>query len=218
MNVETRFFVAASALVLGLIALTFFIKPATVEPVRLPAVEAKPEQPFAAASPKKQIRPATPEPVAGTASPAPVAEPALEDEDQTQCNACRERLCTDYKGSGVNLVEGCYTKVDPSQGADITDPSFLADCQAVVSCAREHKCALSRDGAAGCYCGSATIDDCIEYGPAGDSPCLEEWRRAARSNDHREISLRFSDLKYPAGWANFLIECDFDDCKDKCAS
>lgn len=218
MKLGTRIFIVSSLVVLGLIAATYFIKPAAFEISQLPSVEAKLDRPFVSTPVAR--KPAAPEHATQGAAGAPssTASAQAAAENRAACETCRARMCTDYKGSGVNLIDGCYTQVNTSQGADPTDPTFLADCQAVVACAQQHRCALSKDGAAGCYCGSADINDCIENGPAADSPCLEQWRRAARSRDHREVSLRFSDLKYPAGWANFVIECDVEDCKDKCTS
>ena len=217
MSFGTRIFVLSSVVVLALIALTFFIKPAVFEPTELPAIEAKLDRPFVAPPQRKPVPSGSSEAAAGSDSPVTVAQDEPKRE-AASCESCRARMCTDYKGSGVNLVDGCFAQVNTSQGADPTDRTFLADCQAVIACAQEHRCALRGDGAAGCYCGSAEINDCVDNGPAADSPCLEQWRRAARTRDHREITLRFSDLKYPAGWANFLIECDVEDCKEGCTT
>jgi hypothetical protein len=218
MSFGTRIFVLSSLAVLALIVFTYFIRPAAFEPTRWPEAQAKLDRPFVAPPQQKPATPAIKEGAAGSASPLAAQAAPAQEVHKEACDSCRARICTDYKGSGVNLVDGCFAQVNTSQGADATDPTFLADCQAVVACAQEHRCALRGDGATGCYCGSAEINDCIENGPAADAPCLEQWQRAARSRDHHEISLRFSDLKYPSGWANFLIECDVEDCKDRCTS
>lgn len=140
------------------------------------------------------------------------------DHVSTECTACREATCTNYKSLGYDVLNGCFDRVDPTEGADERDGSFNSDCVAVVRCATQNRCAYSAAGPLGCYCGSATVDDCIEQGPAKDGPCTQEWLRAARTSDHQELMKRWSDLKYPTGWANMLIECDRDDCKAKCAT
>lgn len=147
----------------------------------------------------------------------PLQSSAAGSSAEEECAACREKQCTNYEEQGIDMVSGCFKSVNTSQGADATDPSFIADCTAVVRCATETHCAVSAVGPAACYCGSRTIDDCIEHGPGADAPCVEQWMRAARSRDHKEIALRFSDLKYPAGWANFMLECDRVQCRGKCA-
>jgi hypothetical protein len=136
--------------------------------------------------------------------------------DEAACAVCREKECTNYEHQGVDLLSGCFKKVDGSLGADTADLQFLADCQAVVQCAHETNCAANVEGAAACYCGSRSIDDCIDKGPGPDAPCVEQWLRAGRTRDNKEIAARFSDLKYPSGWANFMIECDRTQCKGKC--
>ena len=80
-----------------------------------------------------------------------------------------------------------------------------------MQCAVQNRCAYGSNGAAQCYCGSATVDQCAQTGPV-DSPCLAQWQRATRSTDNNIIQLRFSDLAFPAGWATFLLECDRDLC------
>jgi hypothetical protein len=136
---------------------------------------------------------------------------------EVECDACRKKACTNYEDQGINMLSGCFEKVDGSQGADTNDPTFVSDCTAAVRCAMETHCATSPVGAAACYCGSRSIDECVERGPSADAPCTEQWMRAARTHDHHELTLRFSDLKYPAGWANFMLECDRVQCRGKCA-
>lgn len=135
---------------------------------------------------------------------------------EVECAACREKQCTNYEDQGIDMVSGCFKSVNGAQGADTTDPAFISDCTAAVRCATETHCAASAVGAAACYCGSRSIDECVEHGPGADAPCVEQWMRAARSRDNKEVATRFSDLKYPAGWANFMLECDRVQCRGKC--
>ena len=134
-----------------------------------------------------------------------------------ECQACREQECTNYLQSGVDLLKGCFKEVDPAQGADTSDATFVNDCAAVVRCAARTHCADGTTGAAGCYCGSRSLDDCVNNGPGRDAPCLDEWRRAARSSKHDEIAERFSDFKYPSGWASAMVDCEHTKCKSKCS-
>ena len=159
------------------------------------------------------------QPQAGTAGNQAIPEKPADapEEVSAECKACRESTCTNYKHLGYDVLNGCLDTVDSTEGADKTDPRFNEDCVAVVRCATQTRCAQGSAGPLGCYCGSKGVDDCIEIGPAADAPCIEEWKRAARTSDHHELLLRWSDLKYPTGWANLLIECDRDDCKKQCS-
>lgn len=135
-----------------------------------------------------------------------------------ECEECRKKECTNYQNSGVDLLSGCFKAVDPSQGADARDQRFVDDCAAVVRCAARTHCAEGAPGAAACYCGaSISVDDCIDHGPAPDAPCADEFRRASRSRQHKDITERFSDLKYPSGWAAAMITCDQVECKSQCS-
>lgn len=140
---------------------------------------------------------------------------AAPDGASAECIACRDQNCRDYQGSGLDMVAGCFTKVDPSLGADAGDASFLQDCLDFVDCAQANQCAYDVNGASDCYCGSATPDDCINIGPAADAKCVSETQKAARSTANADVTLRFSDLAYPIGWAYFLLECDSVFC-DAC--
>ncbi len=148
---------------------------------------------------------------------APLQSSVAGSSTEAECAACREKQCTNYEDQGIDMVGGCFKSVNGTQGADTTDPTFISDCTAAVRCATETHCAASAVGAAACYCGSRSIDDCVEHGPGADAPCVEQWMRATRSRDNKEIATRFSDLKYPAGWANFMLECDRVQCRGKCA-
>lgn len=155
--------------------------------------------------------------LAGQAAPSPIlGVPGEEKARSPECKQCRQTECTNYRGLGVDLIKGCFAEIDPSLGADSHDKRFLDDCTAAVTCASRHGCATGPHGAAGCYCGSRSIDECAEQGPGPDAPCAEEWRRATRTRDRDELNVRFSDFKYPSGWATFMIECDQQLCKTQC--
>ena len=128
------------------------------------------------------------------------------------CEACRNRYCRDYRGEGVDLVAGCFEKVDRAHGA-LPDPAFNAACARVVQCAIEHGCATDRArGIAPCYCGSRAVDECLAEGPAVDAPCVQAWKDATRGASNREILERMDKPEFPAGWAFHLLECDRDFC------
>jgi cysteine-rich repeat protein len=132
------------------------------------------------------------------------------------CSACRTQYCRDYQGSGLDVVAGCFEKVNGDLGADPADPNFIQDCVDVIQCAFQNNCAYAVNGASDCYCGSATADACINSGPAADAKCVPQFQKAARSTANTDITLRMSDFAYPVGWAFFLLECDRDFCKTQC--
>ncbi len=127
------------------------------------------------------------------------------------CTECRNTNCRNYMG--VDLVHGCFEAVDAEFGADAADPSFIQDCTNVVTCARANACAYSDSKqAAGCYCGSASIDTCAASGPAADAPCVPQWQAATRTTVNADVQVRFTDLSFPAGWAYFLLDSDRVSC------
>ena len=218
MSSEKRVFLVVAALAVVLVVMSALFRsnaaderaalPAQVVQDTAPALHAAPVLPMAA-SVAGRGAPVEPEPVVRNEEPAAVS---------AECLACREKECTNYQQSGVDLLGGCFKAVDPSQGADIKDAQFLEDCAAVVRCAARTHCADAKIGAAACYCGaSLTVDECVEHGPGRDAPCLEEWRRAARSTKHEEVAERFSDFKYPSGWASAMVDCDRVQCRSQCS-
>jgi cysteine-rich repeat protein len=132
---------------------------------------------------------------------------------KTACDTCRDTNCRNYLG--VDLVHGCFEAVNGDFGADPTDPKFIQDCVNVITCARANHCAYSADkAAAGCYCGSNSVDACAASGPAADAKCVPQWQAATRTTVNADVQVRFTDLSYPAGWAYFLLECDTKSCPD----
>jgi hypothetical protein len=220
MKPKNRAFIGLGVFALLLIGLTLALRSSGRESTADAAPESNPEPgstepntPMSQHAKASKVRLGA----AGGAAFIPLhAEDRASAEVTTECKACRETTCTNYRGLGYDVLNGCLDQVDPSEGADKSDSKFNDDCVAVVRCATKTRCAEGPAGPLGCYCGSATVDDCIEVGPGADAPCGQEWRRAARTSDHHELMLRWSDLKYPTGWANLLIECDRDDCKNKC--
>jgi cysteine-rich repeat protein len=133
-----------------------------------------------------------------------------------ECSACRSTNCRDFMGLGADLVAGCYDKVDPIGGADPSDSKFLQDCQGVMQCAYQGNCAYGPTGATVCYCGSASVDQCMQSGPASDAKCVDAFKAATRSMDSSEISARTTNFAYPMAWAYYLLECDRDLCSSQC--
>jgi hypothetical protein len=212
----TRIFAASAIALLALIAVTFWFSPQQREPQQLSTAE-----PESLAAPTTSV-PAQPTAAkvaarAGAPSLAPIAVQGMpQDPTTARCAACRDRECRSVQG--VDIVDGCLKGVDATYGADPHDSEFVQDCEAVVQCAIKSGCASTPNGPVDCYCGSISVEECLERGPAPDAPCVEQWRRATRSGDTKQIAERFSDLKYPAGWGSLLIRCDHEACKDQCAS
>jgi PKD domain-containing protein len=132
------------------------------------------------------------------------------------CTACRNTNCRDYQGSGLDLVAGCYESINTSLGATAGDATFLQQCQDFLGCAKTGNCAYGVNGASDCYCGSAAPDACIKDGPASDAKCVPQTKAATRTESNADITVRFSDLAFPMGWAYFLLECDRDNCLSVC--
>lgn len=135
---------------------------------------------------------------------------------RSACSDCRDENCRDYQGSGLDVFAGCFEAVDASSGADPNDPDFLQDCIDLVTCAQQNNCAYGPNGPSTCYCGSASTDACITTGPAPDAPCVAQVQQATRSTSIIDIANRFTDLAYPSGWANYLLECDATECEAAC--
>jgi hypothetical protein len=132
----------------------------------------------------------------------------------SRCAECRAKFCTNYLGDSpkVDLAAGCLQAPDLGIVKN-PDAAFVQQCSAAVKCGVEHHCAYDpARGAAGCYCGSESLDDCAERGPAADAPCAKQWMTAAHASTNQEVMVRFSDMSFPSGWAMFLLECDRDHC------
>jgi hypothetical protein len=136
------------------------------------------------------------------------------------CTACRQTNCTNYNGLGFDLINGCFVAVKPSSNTDygtpLNDPAFIQDCVSLVSCAYSKKCGFSTTGSAECFCGTASIDACFATAGAANGECAAEFQTAGRSTVLNDLSLRTSDLAYPLGWANFMLECDTTLCATAC--
>jgi cysteine-rich repeat protein len=150
---------------------------------------------------------------AGTSAAAAGSGDAATQEADQACRVCRETHCRNVLGA--DILSGCLEAVNSTFGAPPSDPEFLQQCSDVVSCARENHCAYRAERqAAPCYCGSISVDECLEKGPAEDAPCIPEWQAAARTTTHEQVLTRFSDLAFPAGWAYQLLDCDREHCRD----
>ena len=133
------------------------------------------------------------------------------------CTACRQTNCTNYNQLGFNLVTGCFQTVDPQFGASASDPMFIQQCVSLMSCAYTKKCGFTVElGASECYCGTASLDTCFATATAPNGPCMTEFTDAARTTVQTDVSVRVSDLAYPLGWANYLLECDTTLCGAMC--
>lgn len=143
------------------------------------------------------------------AQPSPDAQPKTEAKaladapPKDRCRVCREKHCSNYQGL-FNLVDACF---------DHADAAFVKECTAAVACAQKNKCGYKTLGAAECFCGTADIGPCLQPGVA-NGPCQDEWYAAARSKALNDLSIRFSDVTFPAGVATFLLECDRVNCPE----
>lgn len=135
--------------------------------------------------------------------------------DDDACNKCQNEKCAAWMG--IDLVDGCFNKINSEFGADASDPFLIQSCSDLVDCAFEHGCGFTKERQLfECYCGSNSQDDCVVNGPAADAPCKQELLTAAKAAEHNEAYVRLTDLAYAVGWANFLLECYREDCGDVC--
>jgi hypothetical protein len=218
MKLNRRTLLPVVAFALALLAALLIFGRAN-EPGPSPAPESVPEAVAAKTSSAPTDTKAKREKIAETLSKPPepqLASGAAGSAAPPDCQACREKECSHFTALGRDVLSGCFKQVDTSQGADANDPDFIADCTAVMQCAQQAHCTGDPAGPAACYCGSRALEDCIEHGPAADAPCVAQWQRAARTQSHEELSERFSDMKYPAGWAFQMIWCDQLQCSGKC--
>lgn len=131
------------------------------------------------------------------------------------CTPCRNTYCTDYQGSGVNLVAGCFETIQPGFDIAEPDPLFIQHCTEAVECASMNDCGynLAR-GPVECYCGSRSTDDCQAMGPGPDAACVSAWTDATRGATNAAILDLFSDFSRPSGWAFYMLTCDATNCDD----
>jgi hypothetical protein len=117
------------------------------------------------------------------------------------CTACRKAHCSNYQGL-FDLVTACFEN---------KDSAFVSECKAVLACAKQNRCGYKPLGASECFCGTAELGACETPGVA-NGPCQKEWFAAARSTNVKDVSLRFSDVNFPAGVANYVLACDVESC------
>jgi hypothetical protein len=133
--------------------------------------------------------------------------PAAANAPKETCAQCEQRLCRNFRGSGVDLVAGCYEDADKAK---------VAACSAAVACGRQSKCGFTQRGAEECYCGTASTENCAK-GTGIDGPCKAQFEAAAGTSDVERVTTGFGERKLALGNAVFMLQCDRDFCKDACA-
>ncbi len=133
------------------------------------------------------------------------------------CRPCEDAHCSTYMMGAIDLVAGCFLGNPDPNLVPIADPMFAQNCIDSVSCARTHNCGFDPNGyAVSCYCGTRSVDDCNSMGPASDAPCVHEWLAATRESTPALVLSAIADVSVPAGWATFMLECDYEQCKSEC--
>ena len=140
---------------------------------------------------------------------------SFRDDAEDPCSSCQATACR--AADDMNILDGCFAAPNGEFGADITDRYFVEHCANVVECALRNECWFDEvKGGSGCYCGSASADDCNQTGPADDAPCVDEWLVAAGTDVNGDVQARFADFTFPSGWAFFLLDCYRKSCGDVC--
>lgn len=135
------------------------------------------------------------------------------------CDPCRRQdaRCTDYLGSGVNLVDSCLTTAPVGVGED-----FIERCTALSTCITQSRCdLLDAEIRVGCYCGAGnSLVDCENDTVPANGPCVQEFLDAAgcasQAKPSQCVINLASDLTLPVGFAIYLAECDRTYCLAEC--
>jgi cysteine-rich repeat protein len=135
------------------------------------------------------------------------------------CDPCRraDSQCTDYMGSGINLVDECLILGPEGTGADFADK-----CAALSACITQSRCDLLDDEIRiGCYCGAGNdLTACQNDTTPASGPCVAEFLAAAGCASQAKPSACVinlaGDISLPVGYAVYLAECDRTFCLDEC--
>jgi hypothetical protein len=128
-----------------------------------------------------------------TARPAPGYDPVA-------CAACEKK----HVASG---------DCEPDSGCDGLAGDDKRLCEDLVACQRRTSCWVKHP--LDCLCGSAPGVACAQG--AANGACRAEIQAATRTTDPVRNGTLFFDPALPAGRANRLIACAFDNCKSVCA-
>jgi hypothetical protein len=161
-------------------------------------------------SPQAAGLPSAPVPTAGAGAaprpflvqPEPQADPATPPGaiDEIACGACEKK----------HIASG---ECEPDSGCEGLAGTDKDLCLNVLACQRRTNCWLKHP--LDCLCGTATGVDCAQGGANGE--CKAEIQAATKTNDPIKNGTLFFDPTLPAGRANRLIACAYDNCKSVCA-
>jgi cysteine-rich repeat protein len=126
------------------------------------------------------------------------------------CRACESAAghCSNYLGSGIDLIAGCYMDADAAK---------VQHCVDVVSCARTQKCAYGSRGPELCYCGTLDSAACSAAGAVVNGACKAAFEAAAGSTDPVAVTTNFGNTDLAIGNAVFMLKCDVKYCADTAA-
>jgi hypothetical protein len=150
-------------------------------------------------------RPAGPAPFltppAEPAPPAPAAAaPSAAGIDPVACAACEKK----------HIAAGDCEPDSGCEGLSGTDQEL---CENLLACQRRTNCWVKHP--LDCLCGSASGVDCAQG--AADGACRAEIQAATKTTDPVKNGTLFFDPTLPAGRANRLIACAYDNCQSVCA-
>ena len=142
-------------------------------------------------------------------------------DDGAECDVCRREAshCTDFMGSGVNLLDGCFMTAPPESPED-----FVDNCTALSECITRSRCDVAAEGtdtATACFCGpGVATNDCQEGVVPAAGPCIDAYLAATKCSDNPApiaCALNNStDLTTAAGYATYLALCDQTYCLEHC--
>jgi hypothetical protein len=102
---------------------------------------------------------------------------------------------------------------EPDSGCDDLSGDDKRLCEDLLACQRRTNCWVNHP--LDCLCGSAPGVDCAQG--AANGACRAEIQAATKTTDPVKNGTLFFDPKFPAGRANRLIACAYDNCKSTCA-
>jgi len=128
------------------------------------------------------------------------------------CDACLTETCTDYQGSGIDLIGGCFANADPIFNQRCSD-AFYCNYNTTDACKDD----VTR-GAISCYCGSAVaVGGECQTAPGPQGPCQAAWAAATGCADAFPgtpgsaqwacVQNNITDLTAAGGTANYMTQC-----------
>jgi len=137
----------------------------------------------------------------GGSGPADICAPLHS--DPATCVSCEDNFCP-------HDPIGCPSACTGQPACSDYSGGDVALCDAVLTCIRTSNCVAN--GVTFCYCGNATLADC--QGGLGTGACKAEIQAGLKSTNDNANLLSLTNVRFPAGGALSVGQCDHDNCGD----